>query len=160
MDFYEKLKSLSISYEEIEHEPVKTVEEANKVCEKIDGVGCKNLFLKSKENRYYLVLLEGKKRADLQKIASLVSTKKVIFASDGELKDILNVEPGSVTPMAILYDKKKQVTILIDEDLVGKKLLVHPNQNTKTMSISFSDLVRWIESENHGYILINQEEKP
>lgn len=154
MDLYEKLDALHISYEEIEHKPVTTVEEAKKVSTRIEGVGCKNLFLKTKENNYYLVLLEEEKRADLKKIANLISTRKVTFASEQELKEILNIIPGSVTPMAIMYDTKKQVTLLIDRDLVGKKLLVHPNENTKTMAISFNDLIKWIESENHAFLLI------
>lgn len=49
----EVLKKLNIEYEIIEHAPVYTVEEAENIENMIDGVGCKNLFLKDKNNRYF-----------------------------------------------------------------------------------------------------------
>ena len=44
-DLYKVLDELNIKYQEIEHEPVYTIGEAKQIDNKIDGVGCKNLFL-------------------------------------------------------------------------------------------------------------------
>lgn len=154
MNIYDVLDKLSISYEEITHDAVKTVKEAKEIENMIDGVPVKNLFLTDNENSYYLIMLEAHKRADLKKITRLVNKKHLSFASVNDLKDILKLDSGSVTPLGIINDRDNKVKIVIDKDLVKKKILVHPNVNIKTISINFDDLIMFIKYENHDYILM------
>ena len=60
MNLYEILNKLEITYDEIEHEAVYTIEEAQKLEEQIDGIGSKNLFLKDKNSNYYIYVLNKK----------------------------------------------------------------------------------------------------
>lgn len=53
----EKLKSLNIEYEKVEHPAVYTVEEAKEKVPKIDGVGCKNLFLRTQKKRSFFIYI-------------------------------------------------------------------------------------------------------
>ena len=154
MDIYNILEELNIKYEEIEHKPVFTIEEAleEKIPDKINGIECKNLFVKNKDN-YYLIFMEASKRANLKELAKLLNKSKLSFSNEKELKEILNLNIGSVTPIGIINDKNNLVVLLIDRDLKGKKVLVHPNTNTKTMSIEYEDLIRFIEYTNHKYIV-------
>ncbi len=154
MNIYDVLDKLSISYEEITHDAVKTVKEAKEIENMIDGVPVKNLFLTDNENSYYLIMLEAHKRADLKKITRLVNKKHLSFASTNDLKDILKLDPGSVTLLGIINDRDNKVKIVIDKDLVGMKILVHPNVNIKTISINFDVLIMFIKYENHDYILM------
>ena len=85
---------------------------------------------------------------DLEK---LLKTSKLSFASEKELQDILKVEKGSVTPLAIINDEKNLVTLLIDEELENKTLLVHPNTNDKTISITYEDLLKFIRFTHHSF---------
>ncbi len=155
MTIYEILKKLNISYEEISHKAVYTVEEAMQedIPSRINGLECKNLFCKNKEH-YYLIFLPANKRADLKNISKIVQESHLSFASPEELKNILSLDIGSVTPLGIINDKENKVTLLLDQELDGQKILVHPNVNTKTLSIEFKDLIRFIEYTNHNYILI------
>lgn len=153
MNLYEVLKSLNISYDEIEHEAVFTVNEANSLKEKIEGIGCKNLFLTDKKGNYFLYLLIGEKRANLKDLAIKLNVLKLTFANDEELKSLLGLTKGGVTPLGIINDKENKVVLVVDKDLVDKKILVHPNVNTKTMSISYEDLIRFIEFNKNKYIL-------
>lgn len=153
MNLYEVLKSLNISYDEIEHEAVFTVNEANSLKEKIDGIGCKNLFLTDKKGNYFLYLLIDEKRANLKDLAIKLNVLKLTFANDEELKSLLGLTKGSVTPLGIINDKENKIVLVIDKDLIDKKILVHPNVNTKTMSISYEDLIRFIEFNKNKYIL-------
>jgi len=60
----EILKTLKIPYKEYDHEPVLNYETAKKIRTQfqLTGIESKNLFLKSKDNTYYLLLsIEGKK---------------------------------------------------------------------------------------------------
>lgn len=153
MNLYETLNQLNIQYKEIEHEPVYTVEQAQFIKKYIEGTGCKNLFLTNKKNQYYLVILEESKQLDIKKLAQLVNQPHLSFAGSQRLKRILDLQPGSVTPLGIINDKDNLVTLLIDKELQNKNLLVHPNTNTKTLSISYDDLIKFIEYENHTWLI-------
>ena len=150
---YDIFKELNISYKEITHAPVFTVEEALKedIPNKIIGIECKNLFVKYKRN-YYLLFLEATKKINLKEIAKIL---KLSFASSLELEQILKLLPGSVTPLGIINDVKHEVIIIIDEELKNNKVLVHPNINTKTLSINCNDLVRFINYFGNQYIFIS-----
>lgn len=154
MDLYEVFKKLNIEFKEIEHEAVFTIEQAQGIKDKIEGVGCKNLFLTDKNGKYILIVLNENKKANIKQIEKIVNTSHLSFAKETELKSILQLKQGSVTPFGILNDNDNKVMIVIDNDLKGKKLLFHPNVNTKTISISYNDLIKFIEFEKHNYKLI------
>ena len=151
INLYETLDKLDIVYEEISHEKVMTVEEAKNIENMIEGIGSKNLFLTDKKN-YYLVILEENKRADIKELMNIIGCSRLSFASSNRLKEILDVEEGSVTPYGIINDKDNKVMLLIDKDLKNNKLLFHPNTNTRTISVSYDDLIKFIENQNHKYI--------
>lgn len=64
MNIYEVLDKLNIKYDEVEHEAVYTVEDLQNIdiASKIDGVGCKNLFLKDSRGKYFLAILPEDKK--------------------------------------------------------------------------------------------------
>lgn len=154
MNIYDVFKKLDINYKEVSHKAVFTVEEAKFIKESIEGVGCKNLFLTDKKNHYFLLVLEENKRADIKSIAKIAGVSSLSFASDDALFKILGVRPGSVTPLGIINDREYLVNLFIDRNLCNKKILVHPNVNTKTVSIECSDLIKFIDYLNHNYIFI------
>ena len=49
-----KLEALDINYDIVEHVPVYTVEESKEKVPHIDGIGCKNLFLKTQKKELFL----------------------------------------------------------------------------------------------------------
>ena len=156
-DVYNILKNLNINYEVMSHKPVYTSEEAIFITNKMGGIGVKNLFLKSKHN-YYLVLIPENKRANIKYIESQILDGHLSFANDDNLKQILNLTPGSVTPFGIINDKENKVIIVIDEELINKKVLFHPNINTKTIKINYLDLIKFIEEYKHKYVVLRKEE--
>ena len=153
MRIYEILNELNIEYDEVQHAPLYTVEEAQKAALQIVGVGCKNLFLTDKKGNYFLLILEESKRANMKEIKNILGVSSLIFASDEELREILLLERGSVTPLGIINDIHHKVKIIVDHDLMNKRILAHPNTNTRTLSIHYDDLIRFIEYEGHEYIL-------
>lgn len=154
MNIYETLNKLNIKYEEITHEAVYTVEQAQNIKEKINGIGCKNLFLKDKLNNYYLYILKDNKKADLKNLSLILKTTHLTFAKEEDLFNILNLSKGSVTPLGIINDKKHLTILIIDKELENNKLLVHPNTNEKTISIEYNDLIRFIKFCNNKYFII------
>ena len=156
MNVYDLLKQLNISYNEISHPPVFTMEDVyrEKLSEKIEGRECKVLFVKYKK-RYYLVLLPEEKRADLKKIASAAGEPKLSFGKEESLYEILKLHSGAVTPLAVIYDKENVVKVVLDSSLKDNKLLMHPCDNTKTVSLSYEDLLAYIKASGHEYIEIS-----
>lgn len=151
MEPYTTLNRLNIEYKEIEHKAVYTSVEAEFTKKLIDGIGVKNLFLKSSKKKYYLVLTPDHKKVNLKALSKLVSGN-LSFASVEDLKRILKLEKGSVTPIGIINDINHEVTILIDRDLKDKLILVHPLINTKTISIKMTDLIKLIEDLKNEYL--------
>ena len=62
------LDKLNIPYDIFEHAPVYTAKEAQFIKKYISGIGCKNLFLKSDTNKYYLYLLPDDELADIKSL--------------------------------------------------------------------------------------------
>lgn len=154
MDLYYILQKLNIEYRKIEHEAVFTVEQIQKLHLEISGTGCKNLFLTDGKGNYCLVILEENKKADMKGLAEKSGMKHLSFASESKLSEILMLSKGSVTPFGIINDKENKVVVFIDGELKNKTLLFHPNINTKTISVEFDDLIKFIEFENHKYVII------
>ena len=145
-----KLDELNIEYKLVNHDAVYTAEEAQKIKLDIDGVGCKNLFLKSKTN-FYLYLVEDNKKANLKELSNSLEESKLTFATEEELYNKLGLLKGSVTPMGII-NNNGDVIILIDSTIKNKKILVHPNTNTATININYEDLIKFINYFGNKYI--------
>lgn len=153
MDIYKFLTQLGIDYQKINHQSVSTVEEAMFINEQIDGVACKNLFLKSSDKQFFIYMMTVERRADLKYIAKQIGSKRLSFASDEELVELLKLIPESVTPLGIINDNKR-VKILIDRELRAQRLLIHPNINTATISITYDDLLLFINACGNEYLII------
>ncbi len=157
MEIIEKLKQLNIPYELIEHPAVYTVKEAKSIVRNIEGVECKNLFLESKKQELFLYTVPQDKKVNLKELAQILGVTRLHFAPPEVLEEVLGVIPGSVTPLGIINDTKNRVTILLDKKLKNKKVLVHPNRNTATISIEYKDLIKVIDNLNHKHLEIKIE---
>ena len=154
MKLYDVFKKLDIEFEEIEHEPLFTIEQAQLIKRYISVICCKNLLLTDKIGNYVLCILEENKRADIKQIGVLVGMPHLSFADVSELQMILKLEKGSVTPFGILNDTDNKVLLVIDKELKDKRLLFHPNINTKTISVTYDNLIKFIKYEEHNYVLL------
>ena len=77
------------------------------------------------------------------------------FASENDLENILELKPGSVTPLGLLNDKECKTVFYIDSDFVSPNGLigVHPNDNTATVWLKTDDLIGIIESHGNKVIV-------
>lgn len=158
MEIHEVLHKLGIKYKEIEHPPVFTAEEAQFIKQQLPGTGCKSLFLTdSHKEKYLLVCLDDRLKANLRRIAKTAGFSRLSFASPEELYEVVKLHPGGVTPFGIINDEANRVILAIDEGLQGRTLLCHPDVNTRTISFSYDDLIRFIKAQNHEYLLLPRE---
>lgn len=105
------------------------------------------LFLKDERGKFYLVGMKAEKRLDTKKLREHLKIKKLNFASPQELKEEVNLTPGSVSIFGAIYIKDKRVKLIIDEDVWSAPTVgFHPNINTSTLEINHENLEKYFES--------------
>ena len=88
------------------------------------------------------------KRVDLKGFRRQHGLRALSFASTEELFSIMELTPGAVTPLGILNDTESRVHFYLDEEFIGNKIGVHPNDNTATIWMKADDLMGLIQK--HG----------
>lgn len=150
-DIYDLLHSYNISYEVTEHKAVYNMAELSDVSFPWPESIAKNLFVcDDKKRNYYLITVKGDKRVDLKTFRRTYGTRLLSLAKEEDLKTVLGLTPGSVTPLGILNDKEYKTHFFLDEDFLTPPSIigVHPNENTATVWLKTEDLLRIITE--HG----------
>jgi Ala-tRNA(Pro) deacylase len=155
-DLMRHLADLGIEVTTHHHPPLFTVEESQSLRGEIAGGHTKNLFLKDRKDRYFLVALEEEARVDLKTIHHLIDASgRVSFGNPDKLMALLGVEPGAVTLFGVLNDTGRQVTVVIDEPLMEHAVInAHPLHNTATTAIRRDDLIRFLSSTGHEPLVL------
>lgn len=145
------LRDLGIAAATVEHEAVFTVAESRPVKARIPGAHTKNLFLKDKKGRLFLITARDETQIDLKRThEALGASGRLSFGSAEQLRTVLGVEPGSVTALAVVNDRAGEVTMILDANLEGfARVNVHPLVNTATTGLSWDDLLRFLRSTGH-----------
>ena len=135
-----------------EHAPAHTVEEAQALRGTIPGAHAKNLFVRDKKGRIFLLVLEETASVDLKRVHEIVGgTGRVSFGTSDLMMEVLGVTPGSVTPFGVVNDRAKRVTLVLDADLMrNERLNFHPLVNTRTTGLSRADFVKFLDSVGHA----------
>lgn len=134
-----------VDFIEHHHEAVFTVEEAKTLKQRIPGLHCKCLFLKDENENFYLIALPAEKRLDMKKLRTELNVRKLTFGSPDELKQHLNLTPGSVSIFGMIY--AKEVVLILDREVWNAdRSGFHPNINTSTLEISHQGLESFYNS--------------
>ena len=150
-EVYEFINKRNIWYEITEHEAVFSMDELSKVEVPYPEYDAKNLFVcDDKKRNYYLITVKGDKKVDLKEFRKNNNTRALSFASENDLMDIMNLIPGSVTPLGMLNDKELKVQFFLDKEFLDDKKIIgiHPNDNTATIWLKTCDLIEIIKE--HG----------
>ena len=146
-DIYDLLNSYNICYEVTEHKAVYNMAELSNISFPYPESIAKNLFVcDDKKCNYYLITIKGDKRVDLKAFRHTYGTRPLSLAKKKDLKKVLGLTPGSVTPLGILNDKEHKTHFFLDKDfLIPPSIIgVHPNENTATIGLKAEDLLRII----------------
>lgn len=148
-EVYDFLTTQNITYEVTEHGVVYNMEEMDLLELPHKDALAKNLFVRDdKKTCYYLISVKGDKRVDLKEFRTTFGTRRLTFADEEDMRTLLGVTPGSVTPLGLLNDTDCRVRLFIDKDFEGGMIGVHPNENTATVWMQTADLIRIIRE--HG----------
>jgi Ala-tRNA(Pro) deacylase len=150
-ELFAYLDSLGIAHKTVTHPPVFTVEQARALRGTVAGGHTKNLFLRDKKGTLFLVVAPEDAAIELKSLHRLLGASgRFSFGSPELLREVLGVEPGSVTPFAIVNDKALRVTVVLDAAMMAHEVLnFHPLVNTGTTTISRGGLVKFLEATGH-----------
>jgi Ala-tRNA(Pro) deacylase len=145
------LDSLGVPHQTVRHSAVFTVEEARTLRGKITGGHTKNLFLRDKKGALFLVVAPEDAAIELKSLHRLLGASgRFSFGSADAMREILGVEPGSVTPFAAINDKDGKVTVVLDASMMREPALnFHPLVNTGTTTISREGLLKFLDATGH-----------
>lgn len=150
------LDSLGIGHETIEHPPVFTVEEAQAHTHHLPGGHTKNLFLEDKVGGLWLVTCLDEQPVKVNALARLLEAPRFSFGKPDRLMEVLGVEPGSVTALALINDTERRVQPVLDTKLLAHELInCHPLANTATTTLKSVDLLHFITALGYAPIQID-----
>ncbi len=155
------LDRIGITHTTVSHPAMFTVEEGRDIVSKIPGGHTKNLFLKDKNGGYFLLVALQHTRIDLKGLPRLIGSGRLSFGSADLLRAILKVEPGSVTPFALVNDTEARVRVVLDRAMLAHDILnFHPLINTMTTAIGRDALVRFLQATGHEPLIVAFDPPP
>lgn len=156
------LAEQGIATSRIDHAAVFTVAESKELRGKVDGHHTKNLFLKDKKGRLFLVSALESTRIDLKRLhETLGASGRLSFGSAELLAEKLGVAPGSVTAFAVINDRAGDVTMVLDARLMsGEPMNFHPLVNTATLGIARDDMLRFLRATGHEPLIVDLPAPP
>jgi Ala-tRNA(Pro) deacylase len=163
-DLLAYLAELSIETATVEHPPLFTVEDSQALRGDIPGGHTKNLFVKDKKSRLFLLVLGEETAVDLKRVHEKIGAQgRVSFGSAELLAEVWGVEPGAVTPFGAINDVAGRVSVVLDAAMMRhERLNFHPLVNTRTTGLASADLVKFLRATGHEPLVValGQEETP
>ncbi|HXX39436.1 MAG TPA: prolyl-tRNA synthetase associated domain-containing protein [bacterium] len=145
------LKNSNINALTVEHPPVFTVAESQRLRGEIPGEHTKNLFLRDNNRNYFLVVAGEDRSVDLKRLCKLIGARgRLSFAPREALAEVLGIEAGAVSPLAVINDEAKRVQVIIERELLTCHLInCHPLVNYRTTSLSPQQLLDFLKNTGH-----------
>lgn len=155
---YDLLDSLGIEYERVDHEEANTMEACLAIDEVLaPAVICKNLFLcNAQKTKFYLLMIREDKKFLTKDISKQINSARLSFGPAEYMEQFLDITPGSVSVLGLMNDKKNNVTLLIDEDVLKAEYFgCHPCINTSSLRLKIADVFGpFLQAVHHEYTVV------
>jgi Ala-tRNA(Pro) deacylase len=133
----ELLRKQNISFQEIKHDPVFTMEQAEEVCKHKTEEGVKTLLIRGENGVLALAVLRGDHRLDFGAARKSLKSKRISFGDETDLGEI-GVSTGGLSPFG--YDQS--LPVILDRTIAETDFsYINPGDNTKTIKLRSGDLV-------------------
>lgn len=119
---------------------------------------CKNLFLKDRKGQFYLIIFHEDTDMNLKQLRKTLNAHRNFnFATASDMMDLLHVEPGGVTPLALMNSSARDVVMVISNTLMHDEagLMFHPMDSNLATKISLQSLLRFLKYFGHTVTFIN-----
>ena len=155
-ELLQTLDDIGVSYQLHHHEAVFSVKEADKVEKNIEGAHCRNLFLRDKKKKMFLVTVQNETPVDLKKLEKRLASGRLSFGSPERLFNNLGVLPGSVCPFSVINDQSHQVRLILEKEMMEQPIVTyHPLLNEMTVALTPTDLIKFFDHIGHPYEIVD-----
>ena len=145
------LTTIGVSSRTHNHAPVFTVEEAKCLRGELPGAHIKNLFLRNKRGRMWILTCLEDRTLDLKQFGTRLGSGRLSFGSPQRLMNYLGVIPGAVTPLAVINDHSGAVDVVLDRALMDASTInVHPLTNSRTTALTPAGLLAFLNAVDHA----------
>ncbi|CAH2035722.1 unnamed protein product, partial [Thlaspi arvense] len=154
------LQELEIDYSKYEHPPVLTVEAQAKYVSSSEGALSKNLFLKDKKHRYYIISAMVDTKVDMKVLSQRLGLGKggIRMAPEEALGELLQVSLGCVTPFAVVNESARDVSLLLDKNFKNQaRCIFHPLSNDVSISLNTAGLDKFLKSIGRDSVYVDLE---
>lgn len=152
----EKLQSFDVAFTSHYHPPLRTVEESKAYRDNMPGTHVKNLYLRDKKKRNYLIVANEDCKIDMKSLHKIIGSDRLSFGSADRLFEMLGVRPGAVSPFTLINDPEHRVNLVIDAGLMNaERLYFHPLVNDITLGVTPDGLSRFLKDTGHQPHLTN-----
>lgn len=128
-----------------DHPAVFRVDEGLELKAALPGAHTKNLFLKDKKGRLWLISARQDTVIDLKRAPKVIGSDRLSFGNEGLLYETLGLTPGSVTALGLINDPDQRVTFILDKALWDADIVnFHPLTNTATTALAQADFRRFL----------------
>ncbi|MFJ6025344.1 prolyl-tRNA synthetase associated domain-containing protein [Brevundimonas sp. NPDC092305] len=128
-----------------DHPAVFRVEEGLELKAAMPGAHTKNLFLKDKKGRLWLISARQDTVVDLKRADRWIGSARLSFGNETLMYETLGVRSGSVTALALINDVDRQVTFVLDKALWDADIVnFHPLTNTATTALDQAAFRRFL----------------
>ncbi|KAF7829848.1 prolyl-tRNA synthetase associated domain-containing protein 1 [Senna tora] len=158
-----RLQELQIEFTKYEHPVVLTVEAQAKYVGNKGGGLSKNLFLKDKKHRFYIVSALANTKVDLKVLSQRLGLGKggLRMAPEEALGEILQVPLGCVTPFALVNESARDVSLLLDHGFKAQPhCFFHPLSNDMSISLNAHGLDKFLKSIGRDPSYVDLEANP
>ncbi|CAI8597424.1 unnamed protein product [Vicia faba] len=158
-----RLQELRIEFSKYEHPVVLTVEAQAKYVGNLGGGLSKNLFLKDKKNRFYVVSALADTKVDLKVLSQRLGLGKggLRMAPEEALGELLQVPLGCVTPFAVVNESARDVSLLLDQGFkTHEHCFFHPLSNDMSISLNARGLDTFLKSIGRDPSYVDLEANP
>ena len=102
---------------------------------------CKNILLCNRQlTDFYLLVMLPCKAFRTSEVSKRLGSSRLSFAPAEVLREMLGVESGSLSPMAVWFDRRKQMKLVFDGEVRrAGKIAFHPCDNTQTLVMDSKD---------------------
>ncbi len=160
-DLFAFLDRHAIAHATLEHEAVFRVGEAPELRARIPGGHSKNLFLKDGKDRLWLITALGETRIDLKRLPAVIGAARLSFGPEALMVERLGVRPGSVTPLGLINDAARTMTLVIDAALLAcEQVNFHPLTNTATTTLTRDGFLAFLAALGVEPIVVDFEADP
>ncbi|MES2860933.1 MAG: prolyl-tRNA synthetase associated domain-containing protein [Pseudomonadota bacterium] len=139
-----------------DHPAVFRVEEGLELKASMPGAHTKNLFLKDKKGRLWLISARQDTVIDLKAAPCTIGSDRVSFGNETLMWETLGVRPGSVTALGLINDVERRVSFVIDRRLWEADVVnFHPLTNTATTALSQAAFRRFLSEIGRDPLVVD-----